>query len=193
MNSPSILALLAVLPFVRAVHGEFLFDDPNMFFNDGPRGVIFRRIKLWRDDHRAMVHILDSWLFRLFGINETGMNARGTEIIQPSYPWHVLSLMFHVGATLAVWEIAGWFLEPWRAWVAAAIFAVHPLQVQAVAYISGRAGVQAFFFAALGLIHAHTGGYHWAAVPVCIYFAYKSKQDGLLYLALYPVVLWRTL
>jgi hypothetical protein len=193
MTSPYILALLAVFPFLRAVRGEFLFDDVNLFLDGGPLGIVYRSVRQFRGDYRAMVHLFDSWLWRLFGKGGTGKNEAGTEITQPAWSWHALSLAFHVGATFTVWEIAGWFLEPWRAFVAAAIFAVHPLQVQAVAYISGRAGVQAFFFAALGLIHAHAGGYHWAAVPVCVYFAYKSKQDGLLYLALYPVVLWKTL
>lgn len=193
MTSPYILAFLAVFPFARAIHGEFLFDDPYLFVEGSPLGVIYRGVRQFRGDARAMVHLFDSWLWRLFRVNDDGKDSTGTVIIQPAWPWHAFSLALHVGATLMVWEISGWFLEPWRAWVAAAVFAVHPLQVQAVAYISARAGVQAFFFMALGLLHAHAGGFHWAAVPVCIYFAYKSKQDGLLYLALYPFVLWKTL
>jgi len=185
------LVILAVVPFLPAVNGEFLFDDPMMWL-DGPPQANYRRLRSFRGDRRAMVHFFDSVLWRLFGVNDTGMDATGTVIIQPAWPWHVLSLMFHVGTVLAAWGLFGMFLEPWRALAAAAIYAVHPLQVQPVAYVSGRAGVQAAFFSALGLLHAAAGGWHWAAVPLCQYFAFKSKQDGLLYLALYPLILWKT-
>ncbi len=187
-----VLAALAVVPYLPAVRGEFLFDDPVLFHDDGPRGVIYRTVRQFRGDKRAMVHLFDSWLFRAFGINVTGTDATGTVIIQPSWSWHLLSLAFHVGTTWAVWTLAGFFVIPWRAFAAAAIFAVHPLQVQAVGYISARAGLQSAFFSLLGLLHIVAGGWHWALVPVCSYFAYKSKQDGLLYLALFfPVVLWK--
>lgn len=185
-----LLSALAVVPFLRAVRGEFLFDDPVMFADSVPQFP-----PTWRHFHlnpRAMTHAFDGWLWWLFGVNATGKDATGTVIVQPAVPWHLLSLAFHLGTTLAVWGILGLFLEPWRAFAGAAIFAVHPLQVGAVAYVSARAGVQAAFFSALGLLHAAAGGWHWAAVPVCAYFSYKSKQDGLVYLAFYPVILLKT-
>jgi hypothetical protein len=63
--------------------------------------------------------------------------------------------------------------------------------VQSVAYISGRAAIQAAFFSALGLLHAAAGGWHWPLAAVSQYFAWKSKEDGALYLVLYPVILWK--
>lgn len=192
------LTLLAVLPYVRAVKGEFLFDDPYLFVVKRKTGKlpIARRyfyLREFRGDQRAMLHIFDGWLWRIFQASPTGTDETGTVITQPATAWHVLSLAFHIGTTLTVWGLAGLFLEPWRALASAAIFAVHPLQVGAVAYISGRAGVQAAFFSALGLLHAASGGWHWLAVPVCQYFAYKSKPDALLYLAFYPLILWHSI
>lgn len=187
MIEPAVLTILALCPFLRAIRGEFLYDDPFLFLN-GPPGPISWRA--FYRGHRPVTWVIDHWLWRLFGQGKTGMNPSGTVITQPAWPWHCASLLFHVGTTLAVWGLASTILEPWRAFAAAAIFAVHPLQVSAVAYISGRAGVQAAFFTALGLLHAAAGGWHWLAVPVCQYLAYKSKHDGLLYIALYPVILY---
>jgi len=181
-----ILILLATLPFLRAVNGEFLFDDPSMLekpFRPIDRLGFFRH-------SRPMVYFIDSLLFRAFG-QGSGMDSTQTIILQPSWPWHLASLAFHAGTTLLVQELARMFLDPSRAFLAAAIFAVHPLQVSAVAYISGRAGVQAAFFSFLGLLHASIGGWHWGLAIVSQFFAYKSKQDGLLYLVLYPVILWK--
>ncbi len=184
-----LLILLGVLPYLRAFRGEFLFDDP-IIFTEGAPGWSAPTLKHFNSNPRAMVHLLDRFLFYWFRSNATGMDFTGTVVTQAAWPWHVLSLLFHVGTTLCVWSLAGLFLEPWRALLAAAIFAVHPLQVSAVAYISGRAGVQAAFFSALGLLHAAAGGWHWLAVLVAQYFAYKSKPDGLLYLVFYPLILW---
>lgn len=186
-----LLCILAVLPYLPALRGEFLFDDPYLF-KPGYLQTVYRHVWQFRGSHRSLTHLLDCLLFRRFQVNPTGMDETGTVIVQSAVPWHVLSLAFHLGTTWAVWGLLGLFLEPWRAFAGAAIFAVHPLQVGAVAYISARAGVQAAFFSALGLLHAAAGGWHWAAVPVCVYFSYKSKQDGLLYLSLYPLILWKT-
>jgi hypothetical protein len=183
------LAILAAFPFLRALDGEFLFDDPIMF-EKGPPSRVYRTLREFHHDARPMVHLIDSWLWRLFARGEP-MNATKTSIIAPRWPWHAVSILFHVGATLGVWSLAALILEPSRALMAAGIFAVHPLHVTAVAYVSGRSGVQSFFFSVLGYLHAAAGAWHWAAVPVCFYFALKSKQDGWLYLALLPVVLWK--
>ena len=189
--STILLSVLAVVPFLPAIRGQFLFDDPYLFIDTPPVASIrYRSIRQFRGDNRAMVHLFDGWLWRWFRVNDTGMDATGTVIIQPSFPWHVLSILFHIGTTLAAWGLLGLVLAPWRALAAAAIFAVHPLQVGAVGYVSGRAGIQSAFFGMLGLLHIAAGGWHWAAVPVCFYFAYKSKQDGLLYAAWAPLILW---
>jgi len=184
-----ILGFLAVLPYLRAVHGEFLFDDPILFEDNQTPGVHYRHVAFFHAHTRSMVHCIDELLWRAFG-RGSGMDATQTVILQPSWPWHLASLAFHVGNTLLVQALTQMFLDPTRAFLAAAIFAVHPLQVSAVSYISARAGMQAAFFSFLGLLHASMGGWHWSLAVLSQYFAYKSKQDGLLYLMLYPVVLY---
>lgn len=184
-----LLIALSLIPFLPAFHGEFLYDDPQLFL-DGPPAGTYRTLKAFNHDARSMVHFFDSLLWRLFKVNVTGMDAPGTTIVQPSWPWHFLSLLLHLGTVFCVWSLTGHWLQPWQSFVASAIFACHPLQVSAVGYISGRAGIQAAFFSAMGLLHASLGGWHWLAVPLSQYFAWKSKQDALLYLALYPVILW---
>jgi len=181
------LVLLAVVPYLRMFPGEFLYDDPWMF---RPMHPGYSRVDYFRHDVRAMVHFFDALLFRAVGVNRTGLDETGTVIIQPAYPWHVLSLAFHVGTVLCVWSLAGYILEPGRAFFAAAVYAVHPLQVSAVGMISARAGVQSAFFSAVGALHAIAGGWHWAAVPLCAYFSFKSKPDGLLLFGLYLGILW---
>ncbi len=58
--------------------------------------------------------------------------------------YHLTNLGLHATATLLVWAIARRVLgEGLGAWVTAALFAIHPCHVQAVAWISGRTDVLA--------------------------------------------------
>jgi hypothetical protein len=53
-------------------------------------------------------------------------------------PYHVVSLLFHLLATLAAWRLALRLgLSPWAAAMAAAIFAVHPVHIESVVWAAG--------------------------------------------------------
>jgi Tfp pilus assembly protein PilF len=53
------------------------------------------------------------------------------------WKWHLVCVLLHVGATWLVYLLAMCILrDPWTAGVAALIFGVHPVHVEAVAYIS---------------------------------------------------------
>lgn len=54
------------------------------------------------------------------------------------YLFHGLNLVLHLACVLAVWRLLLRLVEnPWAALAGALVFAVHPLQVEAVAWISG--------------------------------------------------------
>lgn len=190
MIEPIVLLILAVAPFLRSIRGPFLYDDPWLFAKNPPQ--VPPTWAHFRLNPRAMTHVIDGWLWRAFGVNETGLDGSGTVIIQPAVPWHVVSILFHVGSVFAFWALASYILTPWRALGAAALFAVHPLQVSSVCYVSARAGMQSAFFAFLGFLHGLAGGWHWPLAAVSHYFAFKSKPDGLLYMLVYPgaILLW---
>jgi hypothetical protein len=72
-------------------------------------------------------------------------------------PFHVFNLLVHVGASLLVLALAGTLMPPAAALAAALLFAVHPIHVEAVASVVGRAEVLATLFAVLAalLYRAH--------------------------------------
>jgi hypothetical protein len=62
--------------------------------------------------------------------------------------FHAVNLLLYLGATFAVWVLARRLLPPVAAWLTAAVFAVNPVHVEAVANVVGQpevlvAGLQA--------------------------------------------------
>ncbi|MCC6488063.1 MAG: tetratricopeptide repeat protein [Candidatus Hydrogenedentes bacterium] len=86
-------------------------------------------------------------------------------------PWahHGVSVAFHLMNTVLLYVFLGMATKSWgRSAAAAAVFALHPLHVESVAWISERKDVLSTFFFLLALIayarYATTGrkGFYWA-------------------------------
>jgi Flp pilus assembly protein TadD len=75
-----------------------------------------------------------------------------TGIALDPQPFHALNLLIHLAATLAVyWLLRQLKFAPWPAAVGAALFGVHPVQVESVAWTSGTKDLLCGLFATLAL------------------------------------------
>jgi tetratricopeptide (TPR) repeat protein len=77
--------------------------------------------------------------------------------------YHAVNLLLHLGAVLLAWECLRRLLPPTAALLAAAIFAVHPLQAEAVNYVAMRGVMLAALFCFAALL-AWIEGWPWLAV-----------------------------
>lgn len=69
------------------------------------------------------------------------------------FGYHLTNVLFHCANVLLVYAFLVWLLRRWPlAWIAAAWFAVHPVQVESVTWVSGRRDVQYGFFFLLSLL-----------------------------------------
>lgn len=96
-------------------------------------------------------------------------------------PWifHAINIWIHQLNTLLVFMLV-LQIRPSIAGYAALLFAVHPHQVAAVSYISGRAGLLVTFFALAGTL---AGTFLFLPVVIlCALFAHRSKEDGYAWL-----------
>src|SRR5512132_644833 len=137
-----VLAAVTIFAYRPAWHGGFLWDDDAYIINNelltAPHG--WHRIWFSLDSPSQYFPFTYS-TFRiehaLWGLNTTG--------------YHWVNLLLHVGNALLVWAVLGRLRIP-GSWLAAAIFALHPVQVESVAWITERKNVLMGFFFLLTLL-----------------------------------------
>ncbi len=125
-----------------AWNGGFIWDDDAYVTNNelltAPDGL--RRIWFSLDSPSQYFPLVYS-TFRiehaLWGLNPTG--------------YHWVNLLLHVANALLVWRLLARLHVP-GAWLAGAIFALHPVQVESVAWITERKNVLMGFFFLLTLL-----------------------------------------
>ena len=137
-----VLAAATVLAYRPAWHGGFLWDDDDYIINNelltAPNG--WQRIWFSLDSPSQYFPLTYS-TFRLehalWGLNTSG--------------YHWVNLLLHVGNALLLWAVLARLGVP-GSWLAAAIFALHPVQVESVAWITERKNVLMGFFFLLTLL-----------------------------------------
>ncbi|HZS19000.1 MAG TPA: tetratricopeptide repeat protein [Candidatus Udaeobacter sp.] len=137
-----VLAALTIFAYRPAWNGGFLWDDDVYITNNelltAPDGL--RRIWFSLDSpsqYFPLVYTTFRIEHRLWGLNPTG--------------YHWVNLMLHVANALLVWLVLARLKVP-GAWLAGAIFALHPVQVESVAWITERKNVLMGFFFLLTLL-----------------------------------------
>ncbi len=138
--------MLAVLiAYLPAFHCGYIWDD-DMYVTDNP--LLYAHDGLWRIwftfDSPSQYFPLVYSTFRL---------EYGLWKLAP-FGYHCVNILLHGVNALLLWRL----LERWRfpgAWFAAAVFALHPVQVESVAWVTELKNVQMGFFFLLAM-HAWT-------------------------------------
>ncbi|MBL9202105.1 MAG: tetratricopeptide repeat protein [Opitutaceae bacterium] len=172
------LALLALLAaaYAPALQGRFLWDD-DLHITANPTIVGPLGLKeIWttaRANYFPLV-LTNFWVqHALWGAEPLG--------------YRLVTLAFHLGAALLLWRVlVGLRVPPLGAWLGAALWALHPVQVESVAWICELKNTQSavFFLAAilLWLRWLEAGparGRYWAALA-CALLALLSKPSTVM-------------
>ncbi|MFZ0828552.1 MAG: tetratricopeptide repeat protein [Verrucomicrobiia bacterium] len=120
------LALFVVLAYFPAVRGGFIWDDdvhisanPALHSLGGLRDIW---LKPGATFQYYPLTFTGFWLgYHLWGLNPLG--------------YHLLTLFFHICASLLLWQVLA-HLNVRGAWLAGAIFALHPVNVMSVAWMT---------------------------------------------------------
>src|ERR1700747_146795 len=137
-----VLAAATIFAYRPAWNGGFLWDDDVYITNNelltAPDGL--RRIWFSLDSpsqYFPLVYTTFRIEHAVWGLDPTG--------------YHWLNLLLHVCNALLVWVVLARLKVP-GAWLAGAIFALHPVQVESVAWITERKNVLMGFFFLLTLL-----------------------------------------
>jgi protein O-mannosyl-transferase len=178
-----VIAVFAV--YQPAWHGGFLWEDelyastnPLLNATDGLRRIWFSF------DSPAQYFPLTHTVFRF---EKAWLSGQATSL-------HLTNILFHVGAALILWRLLQRLHVP-GAWFGAALFALHPVQVESVAQISelknvlmGLCFIASLYLWVIYLEKRRT--YHWLASFGCYLLALAAKTTACVMPAALLLVLW---
>ncbi len=192
------VALLAL--YSPALRGKFILDDDSYLTNAPLIQAADGLYRIWFTSEALDYYPVSNtslWVeWRLWGLNPLG--------------YHVTNLLLHVAACLLIWAILRQLAIP-GAFLAALLFAVHPLNVESVAWIAQRKGLLALVFFLLSIlwyvreeqrrtVETNVGGgsarfqvgkYYWYSFAAFVLAALSKGSVVILPLVLLIIVWWQ--
>jgi protein O-mannosyl-transferase len=135
-----VIAVAVFLAYLPSINGGFIFDDDKLLTNNVHIRSSDGLYKFWCTTEELdywPVTYTTLWIeWRLWGMSPTG--------------YHVTNLVLHIIESLLIWLILRKLSIP-GAFLAAMLFAVHPVNVESVAWISQRKNMMAMLFFLLSI------------------------------------------
>ncbi len=133
-NLPILLLILACLvTYANGLHGDFVYDDVSVTVVQNPflEGLVgWRDVLTWDRPIREFTYYFDHlvWGERPFG-------------------YHLQNLVWHTLNVVLLWKILAKIgMAQWPSCLCALLFAIHPVNTEAVTWISGRKELLCLFF-----------------------------------------------
>ena len=183
-----VLIAATVFAYQPAWHGGFVWDDdvyiiknPLLTASDG-----LRRIWLSLDSpsqYFPLVYTTFRFERSLWGLDPTG--------------YHLVNIFLHIANALLVWRLLYQLKIP-GAWIAGSIFALHPVHVESVAWITERKNVLMGLFFLLSLLAwrrfldaPSPRGWRWYGLSLAAYaLALSAKTTACTLPAALLLILW---
>ncbi|MFZ5563675.1 MAG: tetratricopeptide repeat protein [Thermodesulfobacteriota bacterium] len=136
-----LLAMVAVV-YLPSTRNSFVWDDDYYITHNMTLSGVSGLRRIWLEPGATPQYyplvFTSFWLeYHLFGLNPA--------------VFHTTNILLHAANALLAWLVLSRLRIPW-AWVAAAIFAIHPVNVESVAWVSERKNVLSGFFVLLSLL-----------------------------------------
>ena len=131
-----LLLLITIVAYVPAITGGFVWDDDAYITENQTLRSLEGLYRIWFEvgavpQYYPMVHTTFWVEYHLWGLDPLG--------------YHLVNVILHGLNGILFWLVLTRFSVP-GAWLAAAVFALHPIQVESVAWITERKNVLSGFF-----------------------------------------------
>jgi tetratricopeptide (TPR) repeat protein len=143
----SILFVATIIAYIPALKGGFIWDDPDYVTNNHALRSAEGLWDIWTNPRSIpqwypLVHT-SYWIeYHLWGLNPFG--------------YHLVNVLLHAGGALLLWKLLKKLNVP-GAWLAAAVFALHPIHVESVAWVTERKNtLSAFLYFGAALAYLRT-------------------------------------
>jgi protein O-mannosyl-transferase len=145
----AVLFLLPVVVYSGAMDTPFHYDDFHSIA-DNPHIRQLQKIPSYFVDPTAFSQSTDNAMYRPLLLSSFALNyaLSGDKV----WSYHLITLLLHLGCVGMVYGLGRRLLgAEWPALMAAALFAIHPINSESINYISSRSEVMGAFFVLLGL------------------------------------------
>ncbi len=134
------IVLATLVVYWPAIRGSFILDDDDLITRSplikAPDGLSRIWFTTEAPEYYPIAYSAMWFEWRLFGMSTSG--------------YHLVNLVFHIGSALVLWQILKRLRIP-GAYLAALLFAVHPVNVESAAWIVQIRNVLAMFFSLMSL------------------------------------------
>ncbi len=142
-----LLVAATLFVYLQVINNDFVYFDDELYVIDNPnvKTGLSRESIIWAfsTDYAGNWHPL-TWLSHMLDVELYGLSPMGH---------HLTNLQIHIANTVLLFILLNWITgAAWRSGFVAALFALHPLHVESVAWIAERKDVLCAFFWILSIL-----------------------------------------
>ncbi len=193
------IALIGFSVFANSLGGEFVYDDNRQIARNPLIQNISFAGKALTSDVSAFVGDGNYTASNYWRPTFTGWQILNFQLFGPNpFGWHLTNILLHSAVCLLLFLLLRrWGISQFTSFAIALIFAVHPVHVETVAWISGSTDLlfALFFLASLWFAeNRRNGGGNADLILSLVTFALAlgSKEIGLLCVPIYYLLFLRT-
>ena len=137
-----LIVMMVIVSYLPAMYSGYIWDDDDYVTQNKTLRSAYGLYQIWFDvgsipQYYPLVHTT-FWLeYRLWGLNSAG--------------YHITNILLHAANALLLWLLLS-RLSVRGAWLAVAVFALHPVHVESVAWITERKNVLSGCFYLLAMV-----------------------------------------